>query len=281
MAQTVIPNGVQAIEFRNRVVDNYMADQKGSIFVGTGTPGTANSMIVETINPVDNIVSGLQPNTIKLPIYTGAGDSGMVFVNAPNVVIGRAETLGTSAAACAVGGAGTPVYFSGGKPVACTNSSIQVGHATNAAKLDGGAKGNASTPIYIKSDGTPAACTNSSITAGYASQLNPAVAVITNLSGAAAIPTNIGTGLLFLLFKVTETSGINDSYGTALIYNHGGAQDCRTVSELPFTNLQSSFSIWVRFKTYQGQLYWEVTASPGYSFSLSYLQIIKICGLWL
>ena len=48
----------------------------------------------------------------------------MAFVNAPNIVVGRAETLGTTAAACSVGGAATPVYFVGGQPVACTNSSI-------------------------------------------------------------------------------------------------------------------------------------------------------------
>ena len=57
MASSVIPNGVQAIEFRNRVVDNFMADTKGSIFVGTGTPSTYcnNAYIVETINPTANV----------------------------------------------------------------------------------------------------------------------------------------------------------------------------------------------------------------------------------
>ena len=88
---------------------------------------------------------------------------------------------------------------------------------------------------------------------GYATELNPNTGIITNLSGAAALPSDVtGSGVLLLLFRVEESSGINNAMGTAVIYNYGtgtGAKEGRAISELPFTNLSSSYSIWVRFKT--------------------------------
>lgn len=172
----MIPNGVQAIEFRSRTVDTNLAMTKGSIYVGTSATSTIGGntvYAVETINPVNNAVTGWIPNTVQLPIYNGSyGTTGMAFAAAANIVVGRAEALGNASSAYSVGGStsgsgvGNAVYFSGGVPVALAkvanavyaDSARSATTATTATKLST-SNGNSSTPVYF-SGGKPIACTD-------------------------------------------------------------------------------------------------------------------------
>ena len=217
----MIPNGVQAIEFRSRTVDTNLATTKGSIYVGTSSTSTIGGntvYAVETINPVNNAVTGWVPNNVQLPIYNGSyGTTGMAFATAANMVVGRAEALGNASSTYSVGGSasgsgvGNAVYFNGGVPVALAKVANAVyadsaGSAGTATKLSS-SKGNSTTPVYF-SGGKPVACTDyANATVKYASGLkNPtrALKLVSGTSGSFTIPDTLSDGQLLLRLDIKQ-----------------------------------------------------------------------------
>lgn len=232
----MIPNGVQAIEFRSRTVDTNLATTKGSIYVGTSgtsTIGGNTVYAVETINPVNNAVAGWVPNNVQLPIYSGSyGTTGMAFATAANMVVGRAEALGNASSTYSVGGSasgsgvGNAVYFSDGLPVALAkvanavyaDSAGSAGSAGTATKLSS-SNGNSTTPVYF-SGGKPVACTAyANATVKYANGLKDpahALKLVSGTSGSFTIPDTLSDGQLLLRLDIKQNN--YTIIGECLIY---------------------------------------------------------------
>lgn len=305
MASSVIPNGVQAIEFRNRVVDNFMADTKGSIFVGTGTPSTYcnNAYIVETINPTANVNTATQDITVKLPIYTGAGTTGIEFAAAQYLNVGAAIQATQASQAAKLGGGGYadkgdsthPVYFSGGLPVAITkvasaaaaDTAGSATHATNASKLDGGQKGSATQPIYINAAGQPCVCTsyasanvNSANYANQAALLKPQAIIPTITAAATGTYTLSDYGYYWVQFSVQGTGSRTDTiYGNVLLSSLNNTTS-KAIVYLPFdaADVQYDSALWVKFQIATKTLRWAVESTSGqtYSYKLNWLKIMPL-----